>query len=393
MHIQRETTGEAVDAAVRRFEAASGAKVVSESVANDQYKQKIAVALPSDDPPDVFHTWGGGVLAASVADGLVAPLSADVPLDGILPQALEFCKVDGRPYAVPVDVSIVGFWYRKSILDEHGVRPPKTFAGLLEACARLRSRGVTPIALGNVAHWPGAFYFDYLMLRLGGTQQYLAESDAAGKPVRVPRARAARALIRALVDVEAFSKGFNGMDYNQSRAVFFQGNAAMTLMGSWLLSYAATERGDVVEDLGLFPFPAVGESDGALLGGVNAAYAVAAKSSNRTLAMKLLAFLSDEAAARDWAATGRIPARTVKMEGASAGLQTAVGLLKDAPRIQLYYDQALTPAVAEKHKAYTQSIFTTRRTRTWPRLLVGAVAVLILVFVALALRTLFASGE
>jgi raffinose/stachyose/melibiose transport system substrate-binding protein len=398
MHIQvAEATKRAVDRAVARFQEATGARVQAEAIKNDQYKQKIAVALPSNDAPDVFHTWGGGVLGGYVDKGLVAPLPEDFPLAGLNPQALAFCKAGDRHYAVPADVSVVVFWYRKSIFEKHGLQPPTTTGELLALCQTLREKQVVPVALGNIEHWPGAFYFDYLVLKSGGAPRYIERSNAAGEPAETPEALVARYLLYGLVDQHAFCEGFNGLDYGQSRAVFFQGEAAMTLMGTWLLSYAISkpEHAGLVDDFGVFPFPppAHGPESGSVLGGINAAYAVSARSKHPALAFKLLQFLTDEAAAKDWAATGRIPARRVEAADVPAALKEVQRLLDDAPRMQLYFDQALEPAVAEQHKPHTQSMFVTQPPRAWPRLLVGAVAVLILVFVILGLKNVFRSGE
>jgi len=391
MHIQvAQATRTAVANAVKRFEEATGAKVKVEAIKNDPFKQKLNVALPSNSPPDVFHTWGGGVFADFVKRGLVAPIPDDFPVDGIRPQALEFCKVDGKLYAVPVDLSIVCFWYRKSLFTKHGINVPKSFGELLRVCLKLRSAGLTPIALGNVEHWPGAFYFDYLVLRLGGAAGYIRSSNAAGRPVKTPAARAAERLTQALVAAGAFPDGFGGLNYGQSRGILFKGDAAMTLMGTWLLSYAISDRPEVLPDLGLFAFPTVGDTPGTqpLLGGTNAAYAISAKCKHKKLAAKLVQFLTDEAAAKDWSAT-RIPARKIDMANPPPALTETLKLIEGTSEVQLYYDQALTPAAAAKHKPYTQSIFVPEPPRAWPRLLVGAVAVLVLVFVALALRSIF----
>ena len=396
MHIQTaDVTRKAVQDAVDRFTEKTGAQVTVESIKNDPYKLKIGVALRSDSPPDVFHTWGGGVLAGFANEGAVAPLPDTFSLQGVSPRALAFCEVDGKTYAVPADVSIVGFWYRKSVFAQHGIKPPKTFFELLSACARLKQAGVTPIALGNVEHWPGAFYFDYLMLRLGAAKQYIEASNAAGNPADIPATRVAGGLIRALVEMDAFNEGFNGMKYDQSRGVLFKGEAAMTLMGSWLLSYAMSNREDVVPDLGLFAFPPLdpGPDSRSLIGGINAAYAVAAKSKHKDLAFELVRFLTDEAAARDWAATGRIPARKVEMKDAAPVLAEALALIEGASRIQLYFDQALEPAVGALHKPYTQSLFAAEASPLWARVLVGVGAILVLLLLVIVLKIAFRSGE
>lgn len=390
MHIQMQATGKAVDAAVARFREATGAEVIVEAFKNDAFKQKIAVELASASPPDVFHTWGGGGLADYVRKGLVLPLPENLA-DGISPRALDFCRVDAKLFALPADLSIVGFWFRRSIFENLNISPPTTFGELCHACTRIRKAGRIPIALGNLEHWPGAFYTDYFVLRLGGASEYLTASNEEGKPAATTSALTAAELTRTLVRLDAFPQGFQGLDYDQSRAIFLRGDAAMTLMGSWLLSYAISEKPELVRDIGLFAFPPLtaGPDAGTLLGGTNAAYAVFAKTSNPELALKLVTFLTDGAAAKDWAEANRLPARKTDLPEAVPALEDAWRLLDAAPRIQLYYDQALEPAVAEKHKAWTQSIFATTRPNSWMMPLVGVVAIFVLLVMAVALSRVF----
>jgi raffinose/stachyose/melibiose transport system substrate-binding protein len=288
---------------------------------------------------------------------------------------------------------------------------------LAAACRTLRAAGVIPIALGNVAQWPGAFYHDYLVVRLGQVDRYIAESNQSGAPAPLARDAFLRT-VRPMSAAGAFNQGFNGLGYDRARGLLLrlEGSAAMRLMGSWFLSYAITERPKVVPDLGVFPFPAVGDVESRprdLLGGVNAAYAVSAKSSEKELAFRLVEFLTDAQAARDWAATRRIPARKVTVDGAPSVLTETMSLVEQAPRIHLYFDQALKPAVAEKHKQYTQSLFvapmrrgtsrpgTTLSGTTLPaapapnrtKIAVALVGFALLLLGALALRAVFRKGE
>ncbi|MFO7898107.1 MAG: extracellular solute-binding protein [Planctomycetota bacterium] len=400
MHMQAAPSAkQAVQEAVDRFTAETGVAVRVEAHKNDPYKQKIATVLGSDEAPDVFHSWGGGILARYVGEGAVEPLPDDFPVDGISPAVLDFCTVNEKLYAVPTDVSLVVFWYQKSIFDEHGLDEPETFDDLLGLCRTLRSKGVTPIALGNLQQWPGAFYFDYLMIRLGGAEEYLRKTNRAGEPVQTRAALTAAERIRALVESGALIEGFNGLKYDDARSAFFRKDAAMTLMGTWLLSYALSEqeKGDSEVDVagfGIFPFPAVGKTDesGALLGGTNAAYAVSANSDHKALAFDLVRYLTDSRAAEGWAKAGRIPARKVDVPGGAGVRARTTALLAEAPSLQLYFDQALSPQAAEQHKAFTQSLFV-GEPHWLIRIVVIAAAVLAVLVIGVILRTVFRSGE
>jgi len=358
--------------AIRLFlEANPGATVEVEDISNDAFKQKLATEMAGGEPPDVFHTWGGGVLAAyaragkvlDLTEALAGPsLSEDLWRESFSPSALRFCTVAGAVYGVPLDMSVVPVWYNRDIFERHGLKPPSTFAELKAACRTLRAAGVTPLALGNVDQWPGAFYFVYLATRLGGTE--LFEKAAAGEDgVTFAHERFVQAgrLLRELVDLEAFSVGFNGLKTDQARAEFLDGRAAMYVMGTWLLARVKDERPEMMDRLGCFGFPAVAGGDGdarTVVGGTNAAFAVSSACASPELAIDLLKHLTDASIAEAWAGAGRLPA--VKVGGGSAALtapaRDALTLLNAAPSIQLYYDQYLPPALGNAHKETTQAI-------------------------------------
>jgi len=136
----------------------------------------------SDETPARGTPIGGGVLREYVDRERVADLTSFIRADNLAarlnPAALKFATFDGKTYAVPMDVSVVLMWYNRDLFAEHGVDVPKTFEDLKSVCVKLRTAGVTPIALGNQGKWPGAFYFVYLSARIGGTAPFV---DAAAR--------------------------------------------------------------------------------------------------------------------------------------------------------------------------------------------------------------------
>lgn len=367
-HIQ--TTGptkDVIDAAVGRFEAAHpGCSVKVSPVQNDPFKSKLAVAMTAGSPPDVFYTWGGGVLASDARAGRILELSSRIPEDGLTAYngaALDFCRNEGRLYALPADVAAVVFWYNKDIFKRHGLVPPQTFSQLLEVCGKLKAAGVTPLALGNSDKWPGAFYFCYLALRLGGLEPFAeALARKRGPGFEHPSFITAGELTRSLADDGFFSRGFNGVDYTRARQLFFEGRAAMILMGPWLLGNAREEAPEgFIDKMGCFAFPEVvgGRGDKSLvLGGVNAGYAVSSQCRHPDEAVALIRELTSVETAREWAKTGRIPALRTDLVQAMLPSETreVAAVLGRAEAIQLYYDQALPPELAELHKTTTQGV-------------------------------------
>jgi raffinose/stachyose/melibiose transport system substrate-binding protein len=169
---------EVLAAAVERFEKAHpGVKVKVQTFSNDAYKTKLSLEMASGRVPDVFFTWGGGTLADYAKNNRVRDLTDDLAKDGFgdrfLKSPLSICSSGGRTYAVPLDLSCVPVWYNTEIFKTHDLQPPTTFAEFVKTCEVLRSKGITPIALGNKKQWPGSFYFAYLSNRIGGTETFL----------------------------------------------------------------------------------------------------------------------------------------------------------------------------------------------------------------------------
>lgn len=360
---------EVIAEAVSRFEAAHpGTTVRVETFDNDPYKTKLAIEMASGTPPDVFFTWGGGGLAALVEAGRVVDLTAALEREGwrarFLDAAMSLCTVADRAYAVPLDLSAVLLWYNREFFAARDLAAPRTTAELLALCARFREDGITPLALGNMQEWPGAFYFIYLAARAGGVPLFLdAAAGTPGAHFDDPSFVEAGRLVQELVRARAFPVGFNGVDDAQARTQFLNGRAAMYLMGTWFVARILAENPEFMDKAGCAPFPALDGVRGdpaTVVGGVNCAFAVSKASRHPEKAIELLRFLTAAPVAEAWCEIGRIPALRVDetaLERLPAPTRAAFDRLMAAPALQPYYDQYLAPRLAEEHKKTTQELF------------------------------------
>jgi raffinose/stachyose/melibiose transport system substrate-binding protein len=159
---------------------------------NEQFQTKIPIALQSDSPPDVFQSWGGGGLVDQQKAGKVADLTRYVrPWIKSLGGSAAGWQVNGRQYAVPYSVGVVGFWYNRQLFRQAGIgSAPKTWPQFLAAIAKLKEAGITPIAVGSKDEWPDAFYWDYLAVKLCSKnvmQQSAVTYNFRAVPGRIPR--------------------------------------------------------------------------------------------------------------------------------------------------------------------------------------------------------------
>jgi len=338
-------------------DAHAGVTVEIQPLENEAFKAKLTTATQAGSPPDLFQSWGGGVLAQQVQAGLVKDITDDVApwIGSLLPLAMQPYTVEGRIYGVPFDLGMIGFWYNTAHFERAGIgSPPATWAQLLDAVGKLKSAGIVPIALAGKDKWPGHYYWSYLAMRVGGLS--VLQQALEQKNFDTPDLVAAGQRFKELIDLQPFQKGFLGAEYGSpdgQAATMGNGGAAMELMGQWAPSVQAsssTSKQGIGDKLGFFPFPTVDGGKGTVtevFGGGNG-FAVGRDAPPATL--DFLKTLLDVANQRRAAATGAV-LPTVKDAADSikdATGKTVAATLAGATGFQLYLDQAYPPALGQQ---------------------------------------------
>lgn len=228
------------------------------------------IALGGQLSPNVF-TGNAGPGGLQYANGgqlydLTSALQGPAPdgygdgkwIDHLHPALLPYLTNpdDGKIYALPSDVIYAHVWYNKAIFDEAELSPPQTWTQFLEACAKLKSDGIVPIALSNDKGYQ-SFWWDYLLLRSVDSDAFLdALLRGEGELKSIPGVADAASRVDQLLTGGYFLPGFEGTDFTAAQINFFQGKAAMILVGSWLVG----EMKDSIPpdfQLASFPFPSV----------------------------------------------------------------------------------------------------------------------------------------
>ena len=71
-------------------------------------------------------------------------------------------QVDGKTYALPFSVGVVGFWYNKMLFEKAGITsPPATMDEFYAAVDKLEAAGIAPVSVGAGDKWPAAHYWYY----------------------------------------------------------------------------------------------------------------------------------------------------------------------------------------------------------------------------------------
>lgn len=333
---------------------------------NEAFKTKLTTVMQSGEPPDIFQSWGGGVMNEYVNAGLLKDITADLDKDGwratFSPGALGVYSYKGQNYGVPWDMGMVGFWYNKDLFAQAGIAaPPTTWTELLADVQKLKDAGITPIALGEGDKWPGHFWWAYLATRIGGQAGFNAAASRTGSFTDAPFVEAGKKILE-LVALEPFQDGFLAATYGDEATAMGNGKAAMELMGQWAPAVQKDNSEDkqgLGDKLGFFPFPAVEGGAGALtdaMGGGNG-FAIGKNASPE--AVDFVKFLTSKASQIEIA---KINVGLPVVKGSETGVSDPMLLLVQkntaaAQYYQLYYDQYLPPAVGEVIKDAVQGLF------------------------------------
>lgn len=336
-------------------------------VANDSYKQKLAVGLASGTPPDAFLSWSGGPMYEYAKNGsildLTSYMNANNYKDKFLDAAIAQVTYQGKIWGLPMqNVSVCTVFYNKEIFAKYNLAIPATIRELEAVCDTLKANGITPFSLANKTQWTGSMYFMFLATRRGGTQPFIKAVDGSGS-FTDPAFIYAGEKIQEWVNKGYFNTGFNGLDEDsgQARQILYRGEAAMHIMGSWFNTSALTESpNDFHPKMGIFKFPRDEEGVGdpnTVIGTVgDNFYHVSANSKNPDKAFELITHLIDDEAINDALNDGRIP--PVKDVSLSDPILAELfAQVQSAPDMQLWYDQSLSPEVADVHKVTSQEIF------------------------------------
>jgi multiple sugar transport system substrate-binding protein len=137
--------------------ASGNLKASYQTIQWNNFYQTFSSAIASKTGPAV--STGGGFQAfqfekqgqIAYADKVIDELKKNGQFDDFLPGVLEPFKSDKGYVAVPWQLDMRVFWYRKSLFEQAGVDVPKDWASLLEAGKALKKVGAFGFATGSGA--------------------------------------------------------------------------------------------------------------------------------------------------------------------------------------------------------------------------------------------------
>ena len=174
--------------------------------------------------------------------------------------ALGVYAYKGVNYGVPWDMGMIGWWYNKALFEKAGISgTPTTWTEFNDDVDKLKTAGITPIAVGMGDKWPGMHMWAYLVTRLGGKANFEGALLRTGSFTDAPFVKAGE-MLQALVAKQPFQDGFLGATYGDEATAMGNGKAAMELMGQWAPAVEkdnSLDKKGIGDNLGWFPFPMV----------------------------------------------------------------------------------------------------------------------------------------
>lgn len=223
------------------------------------YQAAVRAALRTPSAPGVFAWWSGyrmkdlvdAKLAADVSD--VWKTYTDAGL--VSPSLASAFTFDGKIYGIP---NLVAYWvvfYNKKTFAENGLVPPTDWAGLEQAAATLKEKGITPFGQTIEGRWPSFIWFQELLVR--SDPAFYARLMTGEAKYTDPEVTAVFKTWGDWIGKGYFtdpSIAFGTSGSNAMAGQLAQGKLGMVLVGTW---YANTivQAGLDSADLGAFILP------------------------------------------------------------------------------------------------------------------------------------------
>ena len=324
---------------------------IQHSIVNhEDFKQAIRAYLVAEPAPDVM-TWFAGNRARFFIDrGLIMDISDVWEEEGWnedYPKGFRaMSEVDGNAYFLPSNWYWWAMFYRSSIFEEYDIDPPETWDDLLMACDTLSENGVIPITIGTKYRWTAAAWFDYLNMRVNGPE-FHRDLMLGKESYNDPRVKEVFVKWNELFEHNCFIDDAAAYSWQEAMDPFNQGDAAMYLMGQFILDSTAEE---VKDDVDFFQFPIIDPSVPIGEDAPTDGYFIANAAQNPEGAKDLLAYL------------GSVEAQTIMVEdlgriavhgGVDRDLyppmtQKGIELIESADLVMQFYDRDTTPEMADE---------------------------------------------
>jgi multiple sugar transport system substrate-binding protein len=278
------------------------------------------------------------------AAGWIRPLPRDrFPLTTFLPPVVDTATYDGQLYAVPYVTNAGLLLYRKDVLAEEGVPPPRTWAELERAAKTIAPRYGLDGYAGQFLPYEGlTVNAAEAVYSAGGT---ILGDEGARVTVDSAAAREGIGFLARGVREGWIPKQALTYKEEESKQAFQDGR--LLFLRNWPYAYvaASAEGSEVAGRIGAVPLPGPDGPGTSVLGGSNLAVSTHARHPDS--AARLIAYLTSEPVQRQVLTRGALPP-------VRAALYEDPGLIRDFPYLPTLRESVLAAAPRPKSPRYDQ---------------------------------------
>ncbi len=269
----------------------------------DNLRPIMQASLGADNGPDIFYyDTGPGYAGVLAKAGYLLPLDEAYVEKGWNDRIFGWTKdrvtFDGKVYGIGNELEFIGVYYNKKIFAELGVSEPKTYEEFIQICDKAKAAGYTPIAFADGSKWPAYHQFSIMANNIAGQEKLnkvLFGDGSWDDPDFV------KAIQHFFVDMNKagyFLKDTTAIKYEDGNAVFYSGQAAMDMTGTWLISEMSSNAQDF--EVGFFFFPSIEGKPVLPPGGIGSGYFVNAKTKYPQEAIEFINFMFSDEGGKIW---------------------------------------------------------------------------------------------
>jgi len=257
---QQETQSAAMDKIISDFEADHPDVTINvEERSVDEMKTAMRQTAGTNSGPDIYRYWEGYGLGGELVD---AGVSLDLTEyyekygweDRFTAASMSSITQYGGFHGVPFIQATEALYYNKTLFEQAGITDvPTTYDELVAAAEKLVAAGITPIEFGGTVNWHVMRLLDSLVETTCGADTADALTTGDGDWGSEPCVAEAFTELKSWGD-NYLNDGFMGISNDDSSQLFFSGQAAMALEGTWLDAQIVDNGMDPAE-VGIFAFP------------------------------------------------------------------------------------------------------------------------------------------
>jgi len=232
--------------------------ITAQKLPDDQFITTFLAKMASGEGPDLYYWWPLSLANQFIVkDNYARDITGSSALKNFNKTVIKAYSYQGRIFAVPSVLQLLGTYYNKSLFLKAGISEiPKDWPSFLDVCDKLKAEGITPIVMGD----RDPAVIQYGLYQIAASRIYSSDKEYDRKLMEGHAKFSDKPWTdvlekyKYLYDKGYMMEGTLGIGRTQAIQLFIDGKAAMTFDGSWDYN-AIMKKGAADFERGFFPLP------------------------------------------------------------------------------------------------------------------------------------------